>query len=293
MKRRFLIPFILAPLAYALVRAVAVARVRHYESLDAGSADLPGVRLYLRGRRVHLTIDGQGPPLLLLHGFGSSGAAFRPLTRHLGPSMTMIAPDLPGWGYSERAPNADHSHAAHAALMLELLDRLGVGKLMVIGHGTGAAIAIRMALAAPDRIIALMLSGRHEQEPSIHPWFWPVLVPVLPLLIETRRGQRLLQWTANGRGHRIDEQLITSHLEEAHTFGHAATFFAILTATRRSPSLDLDSLSVPKLVIAGDEQPSVTATRIVRFCRQVGLPPTTQSSGNPQPLNHQAGVNRR
>jgi hypothetical protein len=60
--RILLIP--LLPLVYLLMRASVVARVRRYETIDADAADVPGVRLYLRGRRIHLTIDGNGPPLL-------------------------------------------------------------------------------------------------------------------------------------------------------------------------------------------------------------------------------------
>jgi pimeloyl-ACP methyl ester carboxylesterase len=292
MKRGILSPLLLAPLAYALMRAEAVARVRRYETVDADTADLPGVRLYIRGRRLHLTIDGQGPPLLMLHGFGSSGAAFRRLAPHLRSSMTVIAPDLPGWGYSERSPGADHTHGAQAALMLELLDRLGIARIMVLGHGTAAAIAIHMAQAAPDWITALVLADYRGRDPSLPIWLRPLLVLVVPLLVETGWGQQLLMRAVKVRDFRPDQVLLATHLNEARVLGHAATFLAILTSTRRTLSPDLRAVHVPRLSISVVNSPYGTAAAIVDFVRQFNMPSATHPSGEPQPFSDQVGAIR-
>jgi pimeloyl-ACP methyl ester carboxylesterase len=268
MKRRALVSLLLAPLAYALIRAAAVARVRRYETLDADTADLPGVRLFLRGRRIHVAMDGQGPPLLMLHGFGSSGAALRPLFPYLRNSMTVIAPDLPGWGYSERSPQADHSHQANAALMLELLDRLGIHSAVVLGHGTGADIAHQMRRAAPERVLALVLSNVPRCDPAVPSWFRAILVPVAPLIVETRRGQRLIQRAVRVPGQRLNEQLVTAHLDEARTVGHVATLLAIVTHRRPVPAADLRPAPIPSLLISDQETPDGIAAAIFNFVQQ-------------------------
>ncbi|MGD9895429.1 MAG: alpha/beta fold hydrolase, partial [Dehalococcoidia bacterium] len=215
MKRRILAALLLAPVVYALMRAAAVDRVHRYETLDADAADLPGMRLYIRGRRMHLTIDGQGPPLLMLHGFGSSSAAFRTLVPHLRSAVTMIAPDLPGWGYSERAPDADHSPKAHATLMIELLDRLSIGRAVVLGYGTGAVIAVHMANTKPDRIAALLLSREEGHDRLLPSWLRPLLTLCVPFLLESRWGQRRLDRSVTALGNRPDEVLVAAHLDEA------------------------------------------------------------------------------
>jgi hypothetical protein len=62
--------------AYLAARRLAESVARRTEDIDADTADLPGERLYLHGRRIHLMLDGEGPPPLI-HGFAASAAAFR------------------------------------------------------------------------------------------------------------------------------------------------------------------------------------------------------------------------
>src|SRR5262245_20797519 len=104
--------------AYVGARLLASVRVRRYERLTLDEIDLPGQRFYVRGRGIHLTIEGHGPPLLLLHGFGASNLTFRELAPRLRDEYTLIAPDLLGFGFSDRSDDAA-SHDAQALLMLE------------------------------------------------------------------------------------------------------------------------------------------------------------------------------
>ncbi|MGH2603480.1 MAG: alpha/beta fold hydrolase, partial [Dehalococcoidia bacterium] len=177
--------------AYALFRVAVVARVRRFERFDADAETLPGLRLYVRGRRVHLRVEGHGPPLLLVHGFGGSGFTFRRLAPLLGEQYTLIAPDLPGFGYSDRSPAADYSHEAQAAFLVDLLDRLGVQQTAVAGHSIGAAISLRLAAAAPERVAALILvNGPGDQDPVAPRWSRPAVTVLAPILGESRRFYR-------------------------------------------------------------------------------------------------------
>jgi len=97
------------------------------------------------GVRWHVQIMGEGPPLLLLHGTGSTAHSWRDVAPLLAHRFQVIAPDLPGHGFSHvrRASSLSLPRMAHSVGVL--LDRLEVAPALAVGHSAGAAIAIRMA----------------------------------------------------------------------------------------------------------------------------------------------------
>lgn len=94
--------------------------------------------------------------MALLHGFGSSHAAWNGLVPALSNLAQTIAYDLPGHGRSLDAAGAGQAKAA-ARLILEDLAADGFEKVHVVGHSMGGAVAVLMALAAPDRVASLTL----------------------------------------------------------------------------------------------------------------------------------------
>lgn len=99
------------------------------------------------GLRWHVQAAGEGPVLLLLHGTGAATHTWRDVAPILARTHTVIAPDLPGHGFTSR-PERDSAFALPrvAAAVASLLETLGVTPHAVIGHSAGAAIAVRMAL---------------------------------------------------------------------------------------------------------------------------------------------------
>lgn len=96
------------------------------------------------------------PPVLLLHGSPGSSSDFRTLGPALAGCCRVMAPDLPGFGYSERQV-PDYSIRAHAAYARELLDRLGLDSVHVVGFSMGGGVALELARQAPQRIRSLTL----------------------------------------------------------------------------------------------------------------------------------------
>jgi magnesium chelatase accessory protein len=94
----------------------------------------------------HVQQMGAGPPLLLLHGTGAATHSWRQLAPLLARHFTVIAPDLPGHGFSAMPAPAGMSLPGMAASVHELLQVLGVAPVMAVGHSAGAAIVARMAL---------------------------------------------------------------------------------------------------------------------------------------------------
>jgi pimeloyl-ACP methyl ester carboxylesterase len=109
--------------------------------------------------RIHVAMIGSGEPLLLLHQTPRSWDEFRDALPLLGERYRAIAMDTVGFGDSDPLPEGEASIESWAACAFDLLDALGVARAAVAGHHTGAAIAIEMAAAHPERIRALVLSA--------------------------------------------------------------------------------------------------------------------------------------
>lgn len=106
----------------------------------------------------HVQIMGDGPTLLLLHGTGASTHSWRDLAPLLAPHFRVVAPDLPGHGFTASRGARTQSLPSMARAVAALLDTLGVSPVIVAGHSAGAAVAVRLALdesIAPRRLIAL------------------------------------------------------------------------------------------------------------------------------------------
>ena len=99
---------------------------------------------------------GEGPALLLLHGWGATKELMAPVAQRL-PGYRVIVPDLPGFG-GTAPPPAAWGPDEYAAWVLALLDRLGVGRAHVVGHSNGGRVAVALAAAHPERIGRLVLT---------------------------------------------------------------------------------------------------------------------------------------
>ncbi len=106
------------------------------------------------GAAFHVARQGDGPPLLLLHGWPEFWLTWEPVMGRLADRHTLIAPDLRGFGDSAK-PEGPWGNAAHAADMLALLAALGVDKAGVVGHDVGGGVMQAMARAEPDRCAGL------------------------------------------------------------------------------------------------------------------------------------------
>lgn len=122
--------------------------------------------IQLTDAKVALEDTGQGPPVLLLHGF----PATRHLWSHVAPLLAqagfrVLVPDLIGYGSSEAPGNRGLDMVSQARWMLELLDVLGFARVAVVAHDVGSAAAQLMVATAPRRIRGLaVLDGVYGGE---------------------------------------------------------------------------------------------------------------------------------
>src|SRR6202795_138603 len=144
-----------------LVGAIAIAAmVRPDIPLEAllpkyGAA--PSKFVAIEGMRIHYRDEGEGQPLVMLHGFGSSLYTWDGWVRQLAGTRRLIRLDLPGFGLTGQAPDGDYRAERYVRVVAALLDSLGVERTDIAGNSMGGRTALMFALAHPERVRKLIL----------------------------------------------------------------------------------------------------------------------------------------
>jgi 2-hydroxymuconate-semialdehyde hydrolase len=202
---------------------------------------------------------GEGPPVLLLHGFPTSADLWRREAWLLAQRMRVVAPDLIGYGQSERPIHADLSEPAQAAYVTELLGTLGIHEVAVVGHDIGGAVAQMVALDGAVEVRALVLLDAACFEA------WPA--KSVRFIQEVRSEQETASFVEEavraaftlGIAHRerVDPELIDVFVK-AWSGDPGAFFRAVRGITGKGLAGregELEGLDLPALIIWGEEDP--------------------------------------
>jgi len=128
------------------------------------------------GVRLHVRIGGQGPVVVLLHGFGDTGDMWTPLAADLARDHTVVVPDLRGMGLSSR-PDGGYDKRTQAADIRSVLTQLGHDRGVIIGHDIGTTVAYAYAARYPDKTDKLIVMD--APVPGIPPWDAIIRNPLL------------------------------------------------------------------------------------------------------------------
>ena len=204
---------------------------------------------------VGVRVGGDGPALLLLHGYPQTHLMWHAAAPLLAERFTVVAADLPGYGASFRpAPAPDHAPHSKRALARDLADAmaaLGHKRFAVAGHDRGGRVAYRMALDHPGSVTALAVLdvvptgevwARADAGLAMLYWHWAFLAQPAPLperLIEAAPGaffdfhvRRLGLGAAAGR---YPPELMTAY---RHLLDDASTVEAICEDYRAGATID-------------------------------------------------------
>jgi pimeloyl-ACP methyl ester carboxylesterase len=125
-------------------------------------------RVTIHGHEIGYRGGGSGPVLVLIHGMAGSSATWDPVLPQLVERYTVVAPDLPGHGDSDK-PRGDYSLGAHAAAIRDLLTTLGHDRATIVGQSFGGGVAMQLAYQHPERCerLVLVASGGLGQEVAL------------------------------------------------------------------------------------------------------------------------------
>lgn len=162
-----------APLAFAFALALALpvaAKVipfpKTFKTQDIQAQDAT----------LHVVTGGQGPAVVLIHGFGDTGDMWSPLAAELAKTHTVVIPDLRGMGLSSH-PSGGYDKWNQAADIRAVLTKLGIDHASIVGHDIGTMVAYAYAARYPDKTDRLVVMD--APVPGIPPWDqivrWPAL----------------------------------------------------------------------------------------------------------------------
>lgn len=127
----------------------------------------------VRETRIRFVDEGEGPAVVLIHGFASSLETWDGIRPQLvEQGRRVLAMDLKGFGWSGR-PEGRYSPQEQARIVYSLMDERGIHEVAVVGHSYGASVALAMALARPHRVTRLGLYDAwvyKEQLPTFFHW---------------------------------------------------------------------------------------------------------------------------
>jgi pimeloyl-ACP methyl ester carboxylesterase len=213
-------------------------RPQHPGLHDAQGNELPHRLVEARGVPTFLYDAGDGPPVILIHGYGDTADGWRRVVPGLLENHRVIAIDVPPFGRSGE-PRVPKLMEFYKDFFPELFEKLDVGPATVIGHSLGGAIALHLTLARPELVqrLGLVAPAGLGKSP---PWWWHALTaapvwrtalsvpsPLTPLLI--REGmKRFLDWRLFHDPRKLDDHI--RHLVSMHS--SPKDFDRLMTAGR-------------------------------------------------------------
>ncbi len=208
----------------------------------------------------HVQLMGSGPIMLLVHGTGAATHSWRDLMPALAADFTVVAPDLPGHGFTTAPPSHRLSLPGMSRDLADLLAKLGMAPAMAVGHSAGAAIACRMSLDGdlPARALVSLNGAMLPLAGAPGQVFAPLArllvgLPLLPNLFAWRAGDRaVVEKLLASTGSTLDTRGVDCYARVVRRPDHAAAALRMMANWNLVPLVaDLPRLQPPLLLVAG------------------------------------------
>ncbi|KAL5993184.1 hypothetical protein ACLOJK_014107 [Asimina triloba] len=229
-----------------------------------------------RGHAINFLFTGQGPPLLLVHGFGASIAHWRRNIGKLAENHTVYAVDLLGFGASDKPLGFAYTMETWAQLILDFLDEVVQKPTVLIGNSVGSlACVIAAAESSHGLVRGLVLlncAGGMNNKATVDDWRIKLLLPLLWLFdfllkqkriasalfvrVKQRENLKNILMSVYGNKEAVDEELLEIIRGPADTEGALDAFISVVTGPPGpNPVSLMPKISLPVLVLWGNQDP--------------------------------------
>lgn len=230
---------------------------------------MPGNQVTIDGLRIHYHHAGErGSPVILLHGGGIDSArlSWALALPALAESHRVFAPDMPGYGESDRPPQFAHTIESYARIVIAFMDALGIAQASVCGVSMGGALTLHLGLTCPQRVLRLVpvsSYGLQRKAPAHALSYGFVRLPFLTRLMyaalrRNRAWTRASLASIFADASRISDELVNDVFDEIHRPATGEAFMAfqkheMLPHGLRASYLDrLHEIKAPTLFVHGD-----------------------------------------
>jgi len=211
------------------------------------------------GRQVYVEQRGAGQVVVLLHGFGESSYVWRQVMPELARSFRVVAPDLNGFGWTERPRDPQsYTREGQERLVLGVLGALGVKRAQFVGHSYGGSLTLFLASRHPDLVRSMVLidsaaptysDDRRSRVASIRP-----LDSLFVRLALTPRRIRSSLLASVYDPALVTPELVRAYLERLRVDGEDDAYYGLTARLRPAAGdLALETLTLPALVVWGAE----------------------------------------
>jgi pimeloyl-ACP methyl ester carboxylesterase len=237
--------------------------------------------LQLEDVRLRYFVGGEGPPLVLVHGLGGAAANWIEVVRALAARFRVLVPDLPGHGRSSPL-NGARTLDPYAERLGRLAEHEGLERAAFAGHSLGALVALRLAVARPERVGALVLvgaAGIRSATREAERWL-NVASLIRPGRLYARQwariaGRKALRYAVFGYWGASDPLALSDDAVRgflANLGRHGDTKTARRALVRDDPRLDLERVQCPTLVVWGARDHQVPIDDAFEYVRRLRAP---------------------
>jgi pimeloyl-ACP methyl ester carboxylesterase len=225
------------------------------------------------GMRVHMRDEGQGPPLVLLHGTGASLHTWDGWVAALSGQHRIIRMDLPGFGLTGPSPQGDYALPAFVSFLEDFRKKVGLERFALGGNSLGGQIAWAYAVAYPQHVTELILvdpAGYPVQKPALV--FQLARLPLLSSLLVHADPRPMVRRTlreAYGDASKVTAELVRRYTLLALRPGNRAAFVARARVSQVDRSADIHKVAVPTLLLWGREDRLLPVSDATRFAAAI------------------------
>jgi pimeloyl-ACP methyl ester carboxylesterase len=227
------------------------------EELESDYANEQSEFMELNGLSVHYRDEGQGMPVVLVHGTAASLHTWDDWTDSLKKDYRVIRMDIPAFGLTGPHPDADYSIEAYVAFLGQFLDQLDIDSMYLAGNSLGGNIAWNFASEHPDKVKKLILldaAGYPSDEPD--PWIFGLArTPVLNLIVSYLTPRFIIKNNLEQvyfDDSKITDSLVTRYHRMSLRAGNRQAFIDRAKTPFVDHTAKLEQLDMPTLILWGD-----------------------------------------